>query len=86
MSAQTQPDLSETRQPQLYGAYISTYLLAVVAVGLRLLSRKRLSKAGLWLDDFAICASLFIAGGNFVDMLICTIYFLSTSPSCADYE
>ena len=73
MSAQTHPDLTESRQPQLYTAYISTYLLALVAVSLRLLSRKRFSTAELWLDDFAICASLLVAGGNFIDMLICEV-------------
>lgn len=70
MSAQSHPNLFESRQPQLYGAYISTYVLAIVAVCLRLLSRKSFSKAGLWLDDYAICASLLVAGGNFVDMFI----------------
>lgn len=70
---QTHPDLTESQQPQLYAAYISTYLLALFAVSLRLLSRTRYSRAGLWLDDFAICASLLVAGGNFVDMLICKV-------------
>lgn len=65
------PYLSESRQPQLYGAYISTYALAVIAVGLRLSARKYFSKARIWFDDYAICASLAFASGNFVDMIIC---------------
>lgn len=63
--------LSDSRQPQLYGAYGSTYALAIIAVGLRLSARKYFSKAGIWLDDYAICASLACASGNFVDMIIC---------------
>ena len=70
----TLPDkayLSQSRQPQLYGAYGSTYALAVIAVGLRLSARKYFSKAGFWWDDYAICAALACATGNFVDMIIC---------------
>ena len=63
--------LSESHQPQLYAAYSITYALAVIAVGLRLSARKYFSKAGIWLDDYAICASLVVASGNFVDMTIC---------------
>lgn len=71
--------LSESRQPQLYAAYSITYALAVIAVGLRLSARKYFSKAGIWLDDYAICASLLVAGGNFVDMTICkTIMTMAT--------
>lgn len=63
--------LAENHQPRLYGAFISTYLLAVIAVCLRLSARKRFSKAGLWLDDYAICAALGVATGYFIDMIIC---------------
>ena len=63
--------LSQSRQPELYGIYGSTYALAVLAVGLRLSARKYFSKAGIWWDDYAICASLACASGNFVDMIIC---------------
>ena len=76
MSSQAQPALTESRQPQLYAASILTYLLALLAVSLRLLSRKRFSTAGLWLDDFAICTSLLAAGGYFVNMLICAVHIL----------
>lgn len=71
ISSQGDAYLSESRQPQLYAAYSITYALAVIAVGLRLSARKYFSKAGIWLDDYAICASLLVAGGNFVDMTIC---------------
>lgn len=54
----TEVNLSETKQPRLYGVYISTYILAVIGVCLRLVCRKKLSKAGLWWDDFVICLSL----------------------------
>ena len=70
----TSPDkayLSESRQPQLYSVYGSTYALAVIAVALRLSARKFFSKAGIWWDDYAICAALACASGNFVDMIIC---------------
>ena len=70
-NSQRSVDFSESRQPQLYGACISTYALAVTAVCLRLSARKYFSKAGIWLDDYAICASLAVASGNFVDMIIC---------------
>lgn len=63
--------LSESRQPQLYAAYSSTYALAVIAVGLPLSAGKYFSKAGVWLDDYAICASLVLAIVSFVDMTIC---------------
>ncbi|KAL2045122.1 hypothetical protein ABVK25_012213 [Lepraria finkii] len=62
--------LSESRQPQLYGTYTSTYALAIISVCLRISSRKYFTKAGIWLDDYAICASLAFASGNFVDMMI----------------
>lgn len=63
--------LSESRQPRLYGVFTSTYALAIIAVGLRLSARKYFSKAGIWLDDYAICASLIFATANFIDMMMC---------------
>lgn len=63
--------LSESRQPQLYAAYSSTFALAVMAVGLRLAARKQFSKAEVWLDHCAISASLVLASASFVDMIIC---------------
>lgn len=49
--------LSETRRPIIYGATISCYLLAVVAVGLRFVSR-RLVKADILADDWLIIVAL----------------------------
>ena len=72
-------NLSESRQPQLYAAYSITYALAVIAVGLRLSARKFFSKAGIWLDDYAICASLVIASANFVDMILCKQFITGVS-------
>ncbi|KAL2864488.1 putative integral membrane protein [Aspergillus lucknowensis] len=63
-------DLYESKQPELYAAYSSTYGLAVVAVALRLWCRLAVSKAGLWWDDYIICLALTIATGNYVDMII----------------
>lgn len=63
--------LAESRQPQLYGASVSTYTLAVFSVCLRLAARKFFSKAGFWLDDYAICASLAVVTGIFVDQITC---------------
>ena len=63
-------DLSDNRQPQLYGAFISTYVLAVTATVLRLSARKCFSKAGIWLDDLFVCVALLFATGIFVDMII----------------
>jgi hypothetical protein len=51
-------DLSESRRANLYAAYSSTYGLAVVAVVLRLWCRTRVSKVGLWWDDYLICLVL----------------------------
>ena len=62
--------LSENHQPQLYGANVSTFALAIISVCLRLAARKVFSKAGFWLDDYAILASLVVATGNFVNMII----------------
>ncbi|EGD98237.1 integral membrane protein [Trichophyton tonsurans CBS 112818] len=63
-------DLSESRQPQLYAAFISTFCLSVVAVGLRLICRLGHLRPGLWWDDYMICASLLMTAGNFVAMII----------------
>ena len=57
-SASANVDLSESQQPRLYGTYSSTWLLAIIAVALRMLCRKRLSRAGFWWDDYVICLSL----------------------------
>jgi hypothetical protein len=51
-------DLNESHQSRLYATYSSTYILAVIAVGLRLYCRLGVSKAGLWWDDYIICVAL----------------------------
>lgn len=50
-------DLSASRQANLYAADIVTFFAAVVAVGLRIWSR-RVAGADLWLDDLFICIAL----------------------------
>lgn len=50
-------DLSASRQANLYAADIITFFAAVVAVGLRIWSR-RVAGAGLWWDDLFICIAL----------------------------
>ena len=50
-------DIHATRQPELYAAQLTTYILAVIAVGLRFWARKLL-KAGYWLDDWIAVAAL----------------------------
>lgn len=52
-------DVQESRQPELYAASLATYALAVIAVNLRILSR-RLLKSHFWLDDFFAIAALVI--------------------------
>lgn len=49
--------LSATLQPNLYAGLIITYVLALVAVVLRLFAR-RLKKLPLWFDDWFIVAAL----------------------------
>ena len=66
-------DLYESQQPRLYAAYSVTYSLAVIAVCLRLISRKHLSKAGLWWDDYAICFSL-VRGQNLCSKFLKSIF------------
>ncbi|KAJ6043681.1 uncharacterized protein N7446_001877 [Penicillium canescens] len=63
-------DLNASHQSRLYATYSSTYVLAVIAVALRLYCRLGVSKAGLWWDDYIICVALAMATGNFVDMII----------------
>lgn len=63
MSAMPTPagvNLSDSRQPELYAATIITYCLALLALGLRFLSR-RLLKSGYGLDDyFAVAAMVWL--------------------------
>lgn len=50
-------DVQASRQPQLYAASTITFVLAVIAVILRFLSRKLL-KTNYWLDDWLSVAAL----------------------------
>ena len=49
-------DIHASRQPSLYAAAIITYILAVVAVGLRFWSRK-LTQSRYQLDDWLVAAA-----------------------------
>ena len=54
--APVEVDLSESRQGSLYAADIITFILALIAVSLRIWSRF-FSRAGLWVDDIFICVA-----------------------------
>lgn len=56
-------DLTETKQPVLYAAVITTYGLAVIAVLLRFLAR-RLRRLDWWLDDWLILVALVRPSGR----------------------
>lgn len=46
-----------SRGPDIIGAIVSTYCIALVALGLPTVARK-ISKAGFWIDDWLIYASM----------------------------
>lgn len=50
-------DLSETRQPLVLGISISVWLLAMLSIALRVVSR-RIKGASLWWDDWIILVSI----------------------------
>ena len=52
-----QSKTTDNRGSQLIATSLTTAILAICAVGIRIWSRKR-SKAGLWWDDWTIFASL----------------------------
>ncbi|KAL8868544.1 MAG: hypothetical protein Q9174_004921, partial [Haloplaca sp. 1 TL-2023] len=54
--------IHDDRSAELYGAQITCFLLAVIAVALRLVSR-RLIKAKIMADDYMILLALFLAAG-----------------------
>ncbi|GLA54045.1 hypothetical protein AnigIFM63604_011572 [Aspergillus niger] len=62
-------DLTESKRPELYGAYSVTYALALLAFGLRIVSRTLISKAGLWWDDYLVCMAMLTATANFATMI-----------------
>lgn len=65
-------DIYESKVPDMYGAMISTYILAFAAVGLRFYAR-RLCRQPLWWDDWLIVLSLIAAGGTFFGSLFYSI-------------
>ncbi|KAH7361104.1 hypothetical protein BKA66DRAFT_471340 [Pyrenochaeta sp. MPI-SDFR-AT-0127] len=60
-------DLRETKVLQLVAGFTSTWVLGVITVGLRILVRK-LTKNGLWLDDWLIITSLIWSGAFMFDV------------------
>ena len=70
-------DLSETRQPQLYASTITTYILALLALGARFLSR-RLLKSGYRLDDYFAVAATVISSDKISNDLNADRYTVSS--------
>ena len=50
-------DLTETQVPQILGTLISTWSLAAIAIGLRVIAH-RLKGNSLWLEDYLVFFSL----------------------------
>ena len=50
-------DLSETQVPRMLGINISTFVLAVISIILRFVSR-RLSRAHFWWDDWLMISAI----------------------------
>ena len=50
-------DLSETQVPRILGVNIATYILALIAINLRFVSR-RLSRAPFWWDDWLMIPAI----------------------------
>ena len=57
MSAGTMVNLSDSKQPDIYGTISTVCPVAVLVVVLRLLAR-RVSKAGYWWDDWIIIIAM----------------------------
>ncbi|CAJ2502527.1 Uu.00g099210.m01.CDS01 [Anthostomella pinea] len=62
-------DLTATRAPEMIGVLSTTWSLAIIAIGLRLWSR-RLMRSRLWLDDWLILVSV-LWSGSFMFMITC---------------
>lgn len=62
-------DLSDSQFGRIQGVAILFAILPTVVVALRFLARK-LSKAGLWWDDWTILAALIVSWGTSICMLI----------------
>lgn len=64
-------DLSESRQPLVLGIVISVWLLAMLSIALRVVSR-RIKGASLWVDDWIILVSVVSTFGGFLLMVTCS--------------
>ncbi|KAF2233444.1 hypothetical protein EV356DRAFT_201211 [Viridothelium virens] len=62
-------NIHKSRQPELYAASITTWVLALIAVGLRFWCR-RLTKSAYRLDDWLIVAALLFALGFMISTLV----------------
>ncbi len=66
--------VSESKQPELYAALITTNVLAALAVSMRFLSR-RLSRFKWWYDDWLILAAFVrhsvLLGRDFCSNRLC---------------
>jgi len=61
-------DLTETKAPKLIATLASTWALAIIFVGLRVICRK-LTHNRIWLDDWLIIASLLWSGAFIFDVI-----------------
>ena len=77
-------DLSETRQPQLYASTITTYILALLALGARFLSR-RLLKSGYRLDDYFAVAATVIPVKRSTTIRVLMRYTVSSDWVCGQH-
>lgn len=60
-------DLTADKRPMVIGASVATWILAVFAVLLRIISR-RIKGLDLWYDDWLVVAAL--VGGLFINTLL----------------
>ena len=63
------PSLGESRQQEILGTIVFLMVVAIVAVGMRLMAR-RISAAGWGWDDWLICVALVVTLGLNVDSLV----------------
>ena len=63
------PSLKESRQHEILGTIVSLMVISIVAVGMRIMSR-RISAAGWGWDDGLICLALVFTLGLNIDSLV----------------
>lgn len=63
------PSLRESRQHEILGTIVSLMVISIVAVGMRVMSR-RISAAGWGWDDGLICLALVFTLGLNIDSLV----------------